>query len=258
MKKAKLFVLIPALFALTACGLGKEVDEQAAKDYEAKMAEEPITSQDSVNFNLTTNGTQGKDKVKSSAEYKMKINNKTGNSYFYASSEQDGKKSFFEAYVCKDETYEEVTWVKYLDNNTETTVAYTKKGNEIVYTTVAATLVTSASFGPVGFYTMFSVPTAVVEGADFEEENAKVQYYSNGEKNLSVKVTVSEPKEAPEDEEEYATSGSITAVYDIYLLKSFEVSAKTNLGNSATMKASASYGEAKVSLPKDWEKVIVK
>lgn len=258
MKKVKLFALIPTIFALTACGLGKEVDEQAAKDYQAKMAEEPLDKEDSINFSSTANGTQGEDKVKFSAEYKMKINNKTGNSYYYASSKQGDKKSFFEAYVCKDETYEEVTWVKYLSNNTETTAAYTKKDNELAYTTVAEVLVTSASLGPIGFYTMFSIPTAITESADFDEENAKVQYYSNGEKNLSVKVTVNKPKETPKDEEEYATSGSVTVVYDNYLLKSFEVSAKTNLGNTTTMKASASYGEAKISLPKDWEKVIVK
>lgn len=250
MKKLKLLFLVPALFAMTACGLGSEVTKEKAQEYaeEMKKQDEP----ENVTFNLKMSGTSGKEKAKMEMEYKIKTSKDAG-SYYYVSMEEDGEKSLFEVYQVPNDKYEEVTWVKYLEEGKEQTLCYGKKDNAEY--SIVTRYVMNAGMAPAMMYAMFSSPD--IAAAEYEEnEDYKVQYFSNGAKNLSVKVTFSETKAS--DEEEYMTSGSLTITYDNYLLKSIDESATSNIGNKVSVKGNASYDAVKLSLPSGWEDIINK
>jgi len=257
-KYLKGLFLIPTLL-LASCGLGKEITEEESKEISKNIAAEAAKQKD-VAFELSMSGTNGKNKEKTNLEYKMKLA-ENGDKYYYAFQEQGENKAFFEVYQVANETYDEVTWVKYLSEGKEVTAAYAKKGNEITYEASVATFVASASFGPGAFYMMFSSPEIFVSDyVDSQSENATIKYYSNGEKNLSIKATVKN-EEKPEDSgdgDEWVKEGSFLVTYDNNLLKSLEVSSTTNLGNKATGKGKASYGAQKISLPKGWEDLLGK
>lgn len=257
-KYLKGLFLIPTLL-LASCGLGKEITEEESKEISKNIAAETAKQKD-IAFELSMSGTSGESKAKVNQDYKMKLA-ENGDKYYYALQELGENKSFFEVYQVANETYDEVTWVKYLSEGEEVTAAYAKKGNEVVYEASVATLVASASFGPGAFYMMFSSPEMFVSDyVDSQSENATIKYYSNGEKNLSIKVTVKNA-EKPEDSEEgdeWVKEGSFTVTYDNNLLKSLEVSSTTNLGNKANGKGKASYDAQKISLPKGWEDLLSK
>lgn len=258
-KYLKGLFLIPTLLLASCGGLGKEITEEESKEISENIAEEAANQKD-IAFELSMGGTSGESKVKVNQEYKMKLA-ENGDKYYYALQEEGENKSFFEVYQVANETYDEVTWVKYLSEGKELTAAYAKKGNELVYEASVVTFVASASFGPGAFYAMFSSPDVFVSDyVDAQSENATIKFYSTGEKNLSIKVTVKNEQkpEDSEDDDDWVKEGNFTVTYDNNLLKSFEISSTTNLGNKATGKGKASYGAQKISLPKGWEDLLGK
>ena len=249
----KVLVLLP-IVALTACAnLGKEVDEKAVADYKAELAkqEEPKC----LSFTMNLSGTTGKDKQASKSNYKMK-QNAEGDKYFYTYSKNGDSESKVEVYQVKNEQYEEVTWIDYSSEAGKLTIAYAKKDNTR-YNELTSEYVTSAGMAPSLFYLMVASPDGAGEMLEADEENAETKFYSNGEANLSMKITLKKAQEDPE-EEEWAVSGNLTITYNNYRFASLDMSAKTNLGNSQSGKASASYDAVSLSLPSGWEKVLAK
>ena len=112
------------------------------------------------------------------------------------------------------------------------------------------------------FYAVASSPDDLKELVDDVEEYTETKYYSTGEKNLSVKITVNVPKEGQEKleqedpDEEFPVSGTVTATYNDFKLKSINENVTTNLGNKGTLKGNASYNKFSISLPSGWEQLI--
>ena len=249
----KLLVLVP-IFALVACeNLGKEADAETIAKYQAGMA--TVQSPANITFSVKMSGKTGQNHEAIVSEYKMK-KAENGDVYYYSYSKQGKDEGKAEVYRVQNEKYEEVTYIKSLSEGKEAVLVYVKKDNDD-YSTQTSTYVLSAGIAPAMFYEMLADPEEAADLMNADADGVEYKYYSNGEKNLSVKATVKE-MQPDEDEEEYAKSGSMTITYNDYLLSSFSASSKSNLGNNSTASGKASYGKVSISLPSGWEKAIVK
>lgn len=252
-RNLKVLVLLP-IFALAACGgLGKEADAQAVAKYQEEMAK--VEEAKNITFSVEMNGKTGADHQATKAAYKMK-QAENGDLYYYTYQKQGKTEAKMELYQVKNEKYEEVTYIKIVSGGQSAALAYAKKDNA-TYDDSIADYVTSAGMAPAMFYMMLASPEGALELMEADEENMEFKYYSTGEKNLSVKAEVKNGQPV-EDEDEYATSGSMTITYNDYRFSSVSISSKTNLGNSASVSGSASYGKVSIGLPSGWEKAIVK
>lgn len=255
MKKLLKTLLFIPVIALSACGenLGKEADAQAAQQYQAQMA--AVEEAKNVTFSMTMSGTGGPQKIATSGTYKMK-QAENGDVYYYLNAKSQVSYKI-EIYRVKNEKYEEVTYVKVAQAGQSYTLAYGKKDNALYEEQIEDYLMT-AELATGVFYAAFASPDAALDYLDGDENNTTVTYYSNGEKNLSIKAVLKDGQPENEDDEEYSVSGQLVATYNDYRFASASVSSTSNLGNKSSAKLSASYGKVSISLPSGWENLLNK
>ena len=95
--------------------------------------------------------------------------------------------------------------------------------------------------------------------------NNKTEFFSAGERNLTIEVTQKyvsgEPivEEGEEQDDEYSKDMKLTITYDNLVLKSVNVSAKSSKGNTGSIKATVNINNSlKVELPKNWKDLLNK
>lgn len=260
----KALVFIP-IIALSSCSfLGKEVNEDFANKYEEKITD--MDDIETITFKLDFSGTKGGSKSQSKGKYILK-KDKDDNKYFYVDGNDEGEREFIELYQVNNETYEEVTWVKYLEDGKEKTACYAKKDNAD-YNKQTSDFTMTAALAPSLIYALCSSPSSVVKDLlDSDDAESIITYYSTGEKNLSVKKVIkpaskdgssSESTSSSEEDDDEPNSGTAVITYNNYLLSSINVSASSDKGTKQKITGSASYGKVTVSLPSGWEKLLAK
>ena len=254
-RNLKVLALIP-VFALAACAnLGKEVDEQAAQAYTLEMAK--VEEPKNMTFSIEMSGSQKEDGK--SVSYKVVIKTKkaeNGDVYTYVLEKQANAQVKVEYYQVKNAKYEEVTYVSTSVSGQATVKqAYTKKDNAAYETLIEDA---EEEFGEIAasYNELLSTPENALQLMEGDTENITMKYYSNGEKNLSIKASMRNGKPSSQEESEYAVSGDFLATYNDYRFASISSTSKSNLGSVSVIKASASYGKVSIGLPSGWEKAL--
>ena len=251
MNKLKILCLLPVL-ALAACGgKGGEVTEEKAKEIATNVSAETAKVK-SLDFTceLSMYDAEKKESTKSNYEYKF---NEKGELFASSSGQgsQANEKSGAEFYLVKDEEYEEVMFYHVWDKvSGESYTVYTKKGNEITYAAMSATLSTTAILSVSAIYEGVNNPLLIIADAK-SDDTIENKYYSSGDKNLTIEVTA---KAGASDEDGKIKSGSATYTYDNNLLSEFKSDAEYENGNKMNIKGNAKYASTyKISLPSDWK-----
>ena len=265
MKKQLLTVLVLPAMMLTSCSKGAELTKEEALERQEEISEKQEKQEYPDNMELSlsivTNAGKGKEKESSKVEYVLK-GNEDGESYFKMKGGTEEEYYDFTIITVKNETYEEVTYLKSYDKDEKKTteLVLTKKGS-LTYE-VALTPYQSQMLMPAMFFAAYQDPASVIadfeyDDEDMEEAKVSVKYYSTGAGNLTLESSAKYTGEVDQDEE-IPVSSSSSITYDNYLFKSYEMSAKSNYGNVSSMKLSASYSDKKISisLPSNWEELL--
>ena len=269
MKQKLLSLLIVPTLLLCSCK-GPKIEEDKARELANKISENQDKLQDYGSI-ITVEMKNGKEGLKyeinqgSDSNVKLKIKG----------SNEDEKLDFV-LYSVKNEEHEEITYIKDYDQEK-------KSYNEYVYskklTENYSLLVFKYSVHallPTFFVAAFADPVRVMENDEYKAgeyvndgityEN-KVNYYSSGEKNLTIEIhqkyVSGEPikDETPADDEdeveEYAKETKMSITYDNLVIKSIDGSTKSNLNNNSSFKANVELKKTlNIDLPAGWEKLL--
>lgn len=253
MKKLKFLFLVPAIFSMVACGLGKEVNADKAKEIAKGMKD--VKQPDNYEATLTMTSYDADDKSTTSANYSIK-KNADGELYAAMKTETKGGDDSFamdvEVYYVKDSKYDEVVYMK--DNSAEKEEdkinVVVKKGNELEFTAAFGEIQSEIASFSVYMTSADSLEEAI-ESAELEakaNENIEVKYYSNGSQNLTIKETVKE------SDDKIGMSGESTITFDKGLLQSTETKMTSKDGDRMELKLTMKYpSSVKISLPSGWE-----
>ena len=255
MKKLKFLFLVPALFSMVACGLGKEVNADKAKEIAKGMKD--VKQPDNFEAKLNMTSYDAEDKTTTSANYDLK---KNGDGELYAALKTETKgdgESFamdLEVYYVKNEKYDEVVYMK--DNNADEKDkinVVVKKGNELEFAAAFGEIQSEVASLSV-YMTFADALEEAIESAELEakaNENVEVKYYSNGNQNLTIKETMKE------SDDEIGMSGESTITFDKGLLQSTETKMSNKAGDKMELKLTMKYpNSVKISLPSGWESYI--
>ena len=255
---------------LTSCK-GPKITEDKAKELAAKIvANEDALDGSAVEFNVTLK--EGKNNI----TYQL-ITDKNENVKFKAKGKADDENYDFVIYTVKNEEHEEITYIKDYDQETKkySEHAYSKKETANYSTLVGE--YTNQALVPAFLVAPFADPTKVMENDEYKDGeyvndgityNNKTTYYSAGERNLTIEVSQkyvsgepivdSEKGETLEDAE-YAKEMKLSITYDNLVLKSVNMSGKSNKGSTISLKASVKIDNSlKVELPKNWKDLLGK
>ena len=263
MKKVILLIIIPALL-LTSCR-GKAIPPEEAKKIMNSIHENKDVPEN-VEFNMKVSGVSRDDKGENQSTnltYHI-ISNENDETRFEMKGTNEGTKYDLTFYTVKNETYEEVTYVKEYDKESKdyNEYTFTKKDN-ISYSTDVLTYQLQLLL-PGLVVAAYSDPTYIddKEGDVADESghttNTKINYYSTGEKNLTVEIIKKVSGYEKNEGEENSVEGTVTATYDDLMLKKLVTKAKSNYGNNSSMEATLKYSDnlTKITLPNGWEKHI--
>lgn len=268
MKKRFLSLLLVPTLLLVACK-GAKISEEKAKELANKITEH-TESLDGASFEMTV-------KVKSA---EGKGENREENNITYTLSQDkneniklkvkgnDGDEKYdFVIYSVKNDKYEEVSYIK--DYNLET-----KAYNEYVYAKNAtddySSKTTSYSIhalAPAIIIAGLADPVKLMEGDDFSQEEVvedgltfktDVNYYSNGEKNMTIEAVRKLIEGEPEEGDEVSIEYKYLITYDNLVFKKAVINGKSNYGNTSEVRASLEFKGVKIELPKNWESLLNK
>lgn len=261
-------LMIPALL-LTSCK-GEKIGEEKAKELANKISEN-TNNLDGYGYELKVNakGSSGKGSEKQSESISYELyQDKDENIKFKMKGNDGDEKYDFVIYQVKDETYEEVAYIKEYDLDK-------KVYNEYVYgknvTDNYSSLVSSYTMNalvPAIMMAGLADPAKLLESDDFQNGEIvedeityknEVTFYSTGEKNLTIEAKRNAiSNNIPEDDEtDISLSYSIT--YDNLLLKKATIVGKSNYGNTIEMKFNVDIKKSvKVELPSNWKEVMEK
>ena len=263
MKNLKVLMLLP-IFALTACGgaKGAEVDDAKAKEVAKNIstAQKDVKTLD-FSMEMTIYDAEKKSSETSTYAYKF---NENGDVYVGTSGSSSEGSSSSAYYRVKNDKYEEVIYYTTTSKNTgdaqavETTACYGKKGNEVIYTTISASI-GSASVMTVETVYSATDPVSMITQASLEkEEGYDVKYYSSGDKNLTIEIKVDGSKAKSSEDEDPIKTASATYVYENGLFAKATVSTEYTSGDKMDSKYEAKYSGVKISLPDGWEEKVNK
>lgn len=259
MKKQLLTLFVLPALMLTSCSAGKELTKEEAEQRADEINEKSEETPKNVEIKLISKGSSGKgdDKKVQNLEYVVKFN-EDGEFFCSMKGTSDDEKIDITVYKVISEEYEEVTYAKtYNESNKKyDEVAITKKGN-ILYDTLSEGYTVYEAV-PLLFYAGY----AIVDLDEYilvedDDGTATTKFYSTGAGNLTIEQKYKYTGEISEDDEEMLETTTKLA-YSNYLLESYSVTGKSNYGNTATIKLTASYpsSKVKISLPSGWEKAI--
>lgn len=270
MKKKLLSLLFIPAMLLTSCK-GMKISEEKAKELankivangenlDGKGAEMNITIKDGEN-NVT---------------YQLLID-KNDNLKFKVKGTSDEEKLDFVIYSVKDEEHEEVSYIKDYDEEkkTYTEHVYSKKETENYSTLVSG--YTIHALVPFLLIASFADPVKIMESDEYKDGEYtedgityknKVEYFSTGERNLTIEVSQkyvsgepivdSEEGETLEDNE-YSKEKKGTITYDNLVLKNVNITAKSNKGTTGSLKANLEIKNSlKIELPNNWKDLLGK
>ena len=284
MKYKFLTLLMIPMMLLTSCGKGQKITEDKAKELATKItANEEALDGASFEFVLSMKGSSGRNKdytsIVDDAEtmvheekenqditYTLDID-KNENSKLKVKGNDGEEKFDFVIYTVKNETYEEVSYIKDYDQETKTYKEYVYGKNVTPNYSSLVTPYSMQLLAPAFMLAGLMDPVKLMESDDFKdgevEEDGltfshKVAYYSNGEKNLTIESTIKcTSKEIPEDEE-VSLEGKYSITYDNLVFKKATITGKSNYGNSSNIKANLAMKKVTVELPSNWESLLVK
>lgn len=258
MKKFKLLFLIPAVFAMVACNLGKgkEVTAEEAKDIAKNMQE--VEEPKNMEISLSMTSYSAERKATSTASYTVK-QNEAGDLYVGLKVETKDEKGVdedsstdMEIYRVADAEYDEVIYLRNydFDKKQDEIEAYVKKGNEAQYAYMFEsvdheTALVDAYTIPVEEFPDYIEEAELQAKAD---ENISLKYYSNGKNNLTIEETI-----AKSDKED-AIWGSATITFDNSRLTKLESNQENAEGDKLNIKVEVKYPNSlKISLPNGWK-----
>ena len=261
-------LMIPALL-LTSCK-GEKIGEEKAKELANKISEN-TNNLDGYGYELKVNakGSSGKGSEKQSESISYELyQDKDENIKFKMKGNDGDQKYDFVIYQVKDETYEEVAYIKEydLDKKVYNEYVYGKNVTDN-YNSLVSTYTMNALV-PVIMMAGLADPAKLLESDDFQNGEIvedeityknEVTFYSTGEKNLTIEAKRNAiSNNIPEDDEtDISLSYSIT--YDNLLLKKATIVGKSNYGNTIEMKFNVNIKKSvKVELPSNWKEVMEK
>lgn len=267
MKKKLLSLLFIPAILLTSCK-GAKITEDKAKE----LANKIVANEDALEGKGTEINISLKDN-KNNITYNL-ISDKNENIKFKAKGKTEDESLDFVIYTVKNEEHEEISYIK--DYNQET-----KTYSEHVYskkeTPTYSVLVSPYSIHALAALTVvanFADPVKILEIDEYKNGeyyddgvtyNNKAEYFSTGERNLTIEITQKyvsgEPivEEGEEKEDEYSKDMKLTITYDNLVLKSVNGTAKSSKGNNASIKAAVNINNSlKVELPKNWKDLLNK
>ena len=267
MKNRFLSLLIIPAMLLVGCK-GAKISEEKASELAKKINENTESlSNSSFEMSVTMKGAEGKgeEKVESNVSYTL-TQDKEENMKLKVKGYEGEEKYDFVIYIVKNKTYDTVAYIK--EYNVET-----KEYSERVYTKATDEDYSEQTAGysmialvPVMMVAGFADPVTLMESDDFKvgEEvddgvtyKTDVNYYSTGEKNLTIEASRKATAGVPEDKET-ATEMKYTITYDNLLFKNAVITGKSNYGNKTEIKSKLEMKKLTVELPSGWEKLVNK
>lgn len=257
MKKFRFLFLVPAIFSMVACGMGKEINADKAKEIAKGMKD--VKQPEDYEATIKMVSYDAEDKTNTKAEYSLKKNS-AGEFYAAIKTETTGDKEDnydmdVAVYLVNNDKYDQVVYMKSYDNkdkkdNIEVIV---KKGNELEYAQAFAEI--QAEIGSLTLYLSGADQLeSIIDAAEKEakdNDNVTVKYYSNGSQNLSIKEI------AKETDDKDAQFGESTITFDKGLLVSSETKMESKAGDKLEMSIKVTYpSSVKISLPSGWESYI--
>ena len=251
MKKAKLIFLIPALFSITACGLGQEVSPLQAENIADNMVVE-----NPKNMEMRLTGTEKSDDSSYKIDYMFKKNeDKEIYGKLNISSSKDTQNVKLELYICNNDDYGKVAYAKEYDSSSNTTQVevITYKNNSSTFNNEINPVLDQLDEVTDQFYLdVDDLKSAVTTYNNHNDSNFTVKYYSKGDNNLSIQATYKATSVS-----DSSMSSSVTITFDKGCLTSFNQSAKYNLSGasySANYKCTIKYPSSlKITLPSGWK-----
>ena len=257
MKKIRFLFIIPALFSLASCGLGKEISADQAKEIAKNMQD--VEEPKNYEYNISISTYDAEEKVTVKGSYLIKAN-EAGN--FYASVKiddprEDGYSSKEEVYQVKNDEYEEVVYLKSYDYDEKKDVieVVTKKDNPN-YDYISMSAQANAS-SAVSVYALSSEDLyTMIESAESQSKASDLvsyKYFSTGNNNLTIQETMKKSEDAE------SMSGSGTMTFDKGLISKLESKIETKDGSKVEIKGTFKYPNSlKIDLPRDWKSYLDK
>ena len=266
MNKRLLTVLtIPALL-LCSCK-GAKITEEKAKEIATKITENEAALEDQgfeMVLEYKTSTGKGDARVISDAKYEFS-QDKDENIRLQVKGIDQDKKYDFVFYKVSNDTYEEVSYIKEFneEENKYVESVYTKKGNDD-YSDITSSY-SLIAIVPAFVLAGYASPDQLMEGADFktgeiEEDGLKysrsVNYYSTGDKNLTIESTTKLLDKTYPDDEEIPLEAKYSLTYDNLIIKNVNVSGTSNYDNKSLIKANLKLIDKAITLPNGWEKLL--
>ena len=266
MKNKALSLLMIPMILLVACK-GPKISAEKASELAKKITENTEALEDaSFEMNLTMKAASGKgaEKQETNLSYVLQ-QDKEENMKFKVKGKDKDKSYDYVIYVVKDKDYDTVAYIK--EYNLET-----KEYNEYVYTKVThddyssrTSPYTTNALVPAFLIAGLADPVKIMESEDFQEGEStedeltyktEVNYYSTGEKNMTIEAERKLVKgDIPEGDEE-ATEAKYTITYDNLIFKKAVITGKSNFGNNTSMNASLDLKKVNIELPKNWKDLL--
>ena len=262
-------LFIPTLL-LCSCK-GAKISEEKAKELADKIVANGDALEDvggEINISMKDS--------KNNVSYQLLID-KNENIKFKVKGRNENENMDFVVYSVKEEEHEEISYIKDYNQETKkyTEFVYSKKETEDYSTLVSK--YTIHALVPFLMVATFSDPVKVMENDEYKDGeyiddgvtyNNKTEFFSAGERNLTIEVTqkyvsgepiVDTEKGEKVEDVEYTKEMKLSITYDNLVLKSVNLSGKSNQGTSLYMKASVAIKNSlKVELPKNWKDLLNK
>jgi hypothetical protein len=267
MKKKLLSLLFIPTLLLCSCK-GAKITEEKAKELAAKI----VANEDALEGKGTEINVTLKDN-KNNVTYQL-ITDKNENVKFKVKGKADDESVDFVIYTVKNEEHEEVSYIKDYSQETKTYSEHVYSKKETTGYSALVSPYSIQALVPLLMVANFADPVKILEideykNGEYYDDGVtylnKAEYFSTGERNLTIEITQKyvsgEPivEEGEEKEDEYSKDMKLTITYDNLVLKSVNATAKSSKGNTGSMKATVNINNSlKVELPKNWKDLLNK
>ena len=268
MKKKLLSLLFIPAILLTSCK-GAKITEDKAKE----LANKIVANEDALEGKGTEINISLKDD-KNSVSYNL-VTDKNENVKFKVKGKTEDESLDFVIYTVKNEEHEEVAYIKDYNQETKTYSEHVYSKKDTPEYSALTSNYTIQALVPLLTIASFADPVKVMENDEYKEGeyvddgvtyNNKVEYFSTGERNLTIEVTQKYVSGKPildegekEEDAEYTKEMKLSITYDNLVIKSVNMSGKSNKGSSMSLKATVNINNSlKVELPKNWKDLLNK
>ena len=270
MKKRLLTLMLLPAMLLCSCN-GMKIEEDKAKEIAAAIKENVDNleneKKNNVNIKMTYKEAKGQGdlKIVTDATYKV-ITNAEGASRYEAKGKDANVSEDFVIITKKDTTHEELTYIKTYNETSQ-------KYDEFVYSKVQTANYSSYKneystrmIGPLLIAAFLMYPESIMPKEDDPETEVEdgvtyknsYNYYSWGDKSLTVVYEKKAISEAPNDTEvEISTKYNVK--YRNLLVKTIRADGTSNYGNKTAIKADFKFSTSlyAIDLPNNWQSLLV-